>query len=140
MTKSLHQGLRLLERLGRKALQPYMKQDHRGRFRYYSPAINRSLASILRNFYLTHGKEWPYEDVYPGLKHDLPPKPRQGWEKARVLREQRLEKIKANMNDMDRKIAEYRESLKIKDVSLLDQLTMTKKQIRMKYTRSQQKN
>lgn len=55
------------------------------------------------------------------------------------------------MKDMDQKIAEYRvrfennagfeesfqESRRVKDVSKLDELTMMRKQIRMKYVRGQ---
>ena len=56
MGKTLKQSLNLLEKMGRKALQPYMKRDYRGMFRYYPAAIPRAMASIIRNHYLTHGQ------------------------------------------------------------------------------------
>lgn len=54
MKHRLRHGLRLLERFGKRALQPFMQKDHRGNFKYSAPLISRTLARELRNFYLTH--------------------------------------------------------------------------------------
>ncbi|CAD7695999.1 unnamed protein product [Ostreobium quekettii] len=118
---------RVLEKLGEAALKRFRVD---GKWKK-APLSARQIAK-LRKECLLLGGEWPYEHVWPGTKKPVSQKKPKGhkWEAEKV---ERQKKIEENMKQMPKRIAEYKESLKLKNVSLLDQLTLMPKQIRQKY-------
>uniref|UniRef100_A0A061R0U9 MRPL25 domain-containing protein n=1 Tax=Tetraselmis sp. GSL018 TaxID=582737 RepID=A0A061R0U9_9CHLO len=113
---------RLLQKLGEAALQPTFVN---GKWR--KPAISAKNVARLRKEDLLAGKEWPYEKP----RSDPPYKQPKGHKRHKEL-EQRAKKVEEKLASMDDKIAQYRESVRIKDVLPFDQIMLTPKQIRQK--------
>jgi hypothetical protein len=115
----------LLARLGAEALRP---QFVNGSWR--KAAISAKNQARLRRETLLGGSPWIGDDINPPSD---PPKRRKPkghkHEREAVVRQQLILK---NLRDMPQKIAEYKESRKLKEGSLLDRLTMTPKERRLK--------
>lgn len=111
-----------LAKLGAEAFKP---QKVNGVWR--KAVLSPLAAARLRKQYILEGREWPYE------KPPSEPKPiKCKGHKHDKLKAQRVATIEKNMEEMPQRIAAYRESRKLKDVSLLDRLLMTSKEIRAK--------
>lgn len=117
-------SLAKLARLGAEALRP---QFIGGVWR--KAAISAKNQAKLRKAALLDGRDW-FGDTGAPI---TPPKRRKPkghkWERLRVIRH---EQIAANMATMDEKIAAYRESKKLQDKNMLDLLTLSTKQRRLK--------
>mmetsp|Transcript_36428 Transcript_36428/g.102901 ORF Transcript_36428/g.102901 Transcript_36428/m.102901 type:complete len:122 (-) Transcript_36428:82-447(-) len=113
---------RLLEKLGEAAIRPSF---HNGKWRKAS--ISAKNAAKLRREDLLAGKEWPYEKPHK----EVVPKPPKG-HKRHKEEAARAKKVEENLATMDEKIAQYRESRKLKDIPLLDQFLLSAKELRLK--------
>ncbi|KAK9806436.1 hypothetical protein WJX73_007344 [Symbiochloris irregularis] len=122
---------RLLERLGKAALQPSCI----GGF-WRKAAVSPRLASRLRRQDIIAGRDWPYSEELPakrygfGLKKGQPKGHK--WQKAK---EHRLLDIEKKLQDMPEKIAAYREHRKLKDTTVKDMLQSTNKERRLRQYR-----
>ncbi|GMH32576.1 hypothetical protein BSKO_00410 [Bryopsis sp. KO-2023] len=125
---SISRAAKILEQLGEAAFKPYQVNGI-----WRKARLSARQAAKLRKEHLVAGKEWPFESVWPGIKkNNKPPRQPKGhkWEAEKLERQKRIEE---QMKQMPKRVAEYRESKKIKDVSLLDMLTLLPSQIRFKY-------
>ncbi|GBF89103.1 hypothetical protein Rsub_01820 [Raphidocelis subcapitata] len=125
----------ILRRLGEAALQARRVGSNANI--WLPPIVSRRQAMEIRHEWLAEGKEWPFEHIVPGLpKNDAPYNAgRQKGHKRDGERAEREARIKAAMQKMPQLIAEYRASRKIPwdDVTPVDKLLMTRRQIREKY-------
>ncbi|GAB4818433.1 hypothetical protein N2152v2_005479 [Parachlorella kessleri] len=112
----------LLAKLGEAALKPQKVGDV-----WRKAAISAKNVARLRREWLLAGKEWPYDPVKEVPK---PRKPKgHKHDKQKVVREKAIE---ANMANMEDRVAAYRKSNQLQNVSLLDRLLNTPKQLRLK--------
>lgn len=113
---------RKLAQLGAAALLPQKVNGV-----WHKAAVSPLAAARLRKQAILEGREWPHDkpatEKKPvwckGKKHD----------KQKV---HRLANIQKNMEDMPKRVEQYRESLKMKDIPLLDRLLMTTKELKEK--------
>jgi hypothetical protein len=116
----------LLKRLGKEALTA---QKHSGV--WYKAAVSAKNAAKLRKEALLAGSEWPYEQPEP----EAPKKVKLKGHKHDKLAAKRQDTIKKNLEDMPKKVAQYRASRKLKESPILQMLTLTPKQRLMKQYR-----
>lgn len=117
---------RALRRLGERALQPTKVGDI-----WHKPAISAKNAAKLRAQTISEGGDWQFGQISPrsgfqqktkGHKHD----------KVAAARQEDIQK---NLDGMAERIQKYRDSRKLKEASMLDQLLLTPKQRRLKQYR-----
>ncbi|KAL3159074.1 hypothetical protein ABBQ32_011072 [Trebouxia sp. C0010 RCD-2024] len=117
-----------LKELGEKAFQPLKVGDI-----WHKAAISAKSLAKLRRQTLAKGSEWQFD-------RDLPARPTGFLRKVKGHKHDKLaaarqEEIQKNLDGMAERIQKYRDSRKLKEASLLDQLLLTPKQLRLKQYR-----
>ncbi|KAK9822808.1 hypothetical protein WJX81_001356 [Elliptochloris bilobata] len=125
----------LLKKFGEGVLKPRFVNGL-----WHKPNISKRVAAVLKKTALFQGQEWPYPEPE---KPQHPTKPRGPFgqykrpkgHKHEKAKQQRLLDIEKALAEQPKKIAEYRESRKIRPPSTLDLLLLRPKEIRMKQYR-----
>lgn len=116
---------KVLEKLGKDALRAHFVNGS-----WRKAAISAKNQARLRREALLDGRPWVGDEIRPPSD---PPKRRKPkghkHDREALVRQQTIQK---NLEAMPQKIAEYRESRKLKEGSILDQLTMTPSERRLK--------
>ncbi|DBA94287.1 hypothetical protein WJX77_010574 [Trebouxia sp. C0004] len=119
-------AFRVLKQLGEKAFQPLKIGEI-----WHKPAISAKNFAKLRRQTVAEGREWEFDQTSPRAGYQRKPKGHKH-DKLAALRQDEIQK---NLDGMAERIQTYRDSRKLKEASILDQLLLTPKQRRLKQYR-----
>lgn len=120
-----------LAKHGAEALRPQLVHGS-----WQKPVISGRLAANLKKQFRLEGKEWPLsEEPKEGTRFGFGQKKKAKGHKHDKVAIERKKEIQAKLDGMPKAIADYRESVKLKDNSLLDKLLLTVKERREKQFR-----